>query len=111
MARKTQIAWMRNLVIENCEESCVNPFELVARDVRAGAVDSRGGNYYGTDQKACEHYLRGLGLSGFPFYDDAQAAQLAAWGYKPTPKMIANFWTVSAGLLVDVLRAENVRIF
>lgn len=108
--RKTQKLWISS-IIESMEADELNesrnPFATVADNIRACSRDSRGGNYYGTPQKAAEHFLRGLGLSGFPFYDDDQAAQLAAWGYDPTPKMVANFWTVSAGLLVEVLREHG----
>ena len=112
--RKIQKAWIENLIRENFDgkdyDGINDPFDAVLSDIRAGSRDSKGGNYYGTPQAAAEHFLRGLGLSGFPYYDDDQAAQLAAWGYKPTPRMVANFWTVSAVLLVDVLRDHGHNI-
>lgn len=112
--RKIQKAWIENMIRENFDgkdyDGIADPFDAVLSDIVAGSRDSRGGNFYKTPQAAAEHYLRGLGLSGFPFYDDDQAAQLAAWGYNPTPRMVANFWTVSAGLLVEVLRDHGCTI-
>ena len=110
--RKTQKLWISS-IIESMDADEIgnrNPYEVTAENIRACSRDSRGGNYYGTPQAAAEHFLRGLGLSGFPFYDEDQAAQLAAWGYNPTPRMVSNFWTVSAGLLVDVLREHGETI-
>lgn len=105
--RKTQKIWIENMIRENFDgkdyDGINDPFNAVLSDIRACSRDSRGGNYYGTPQAAAEHYLRGLGLSGFPYYDDDQEAQLSAWGYNPTPRMVENFWSISAGLLVEVL--------
>ena len=107
--RKVQKQWICGIIesMDADEISNRNPYTVTAENIRACSRNSRGGNYYGTEQAAAEHFLRGVGLSGFPFYDDDQAAQLAAWGYDPTPRMIANFWTVSAGLLVEVLREHG----
>lgn len=113
--RKDQKIWISEIIEDLANDPGLlnesgDPWKTTADNVRACSRDSRGGNYYGTPQAAAEHFLRGLGLPGFPFADDDQAAQLRAWGFNPTPRMVSNFWTVSAGLLVDVLREHGEEI-
>ena len=94
--RKQQIEWMRGIIAES-ENTTAEVYEnfKAASQPRNSTIDN------------AEYFLRGLGLSAFPFWDDAQEKQLREWGYKPTPRMVANFWRVSASLLVDIFRADG----
>lgn len=87
-----------------------DPFQTTADNIRRIMYDRNGRKYYATATAAAEHYLRGLGLHGFPFTNEEQAEILTGWGFKATDRTLENFWTVSAGLLVEVLQDKGQTI-
>lgn len=110
--RKNQLLWISQIV-EDLPADLLNetgdPWNTTAENIRNCSRNSRGGNYYGTQQKAAEHFLRGCGLYGFPIYDEEHRAQLLEWGYseESAKRNAPRFWSVSAGLLVDALNAHG----
>ena len=87
-----------------------DPYQTTADNIRRIMYDRNGRKYYATATAAAEHYLRGLGLHGFPFTTEEQAEILTGWGFKATDRALENFWTVSAGLLVEVLQDKGLTI-
>lgn len=87
-----------------------DPYQTTADNIRRIMYDRNGRKYYATATAAAEHYLRGLGLHGFPFTNEEQAEILTGWGFKATDRALENFWTVSAGLLVEVLQDKGLTI-
>lgn len=87
-----------------------DPYQTTAANIRAIMYDRNGRKYYASATAAAEHYLRGLGLHGFPFTNEEQAEILTGWGFKATDRALENFWTVSAGLLVEVLQDKGQTI-
>ena len=87
-----------------------DPYQTTAANIRAVMYDRNGRRYYRTAQEAAEHYLRGLGLHGFPFTNWEQADILTGWGFKATDQNLERFWGISAGLLVEVLEDKGLTI-
>ena len=108
--KKIEKAWICG-IIENLstDKSLLNesgnPFETTAANIRACS-----GGYYKTPQEAARHFLQGCGLHGFPIYTEEHEQILKNWGFKPTPRMLENFWSVSASLLIEVLREHEKNI-
>ncbi len=111
--RKNQIAWMRSLILATPSENLfdgLDCFGAVAANLRAAGSGPDGFHLYKgfrTWVDAAEHFLRGCGLWAFPIYTEEHENLLRSWGYNPTPRMVENFWTVSAGLLIEVLRGAG----
>lgn len=111
--RKDEKNWIAQIVA-NIPADLLNesgdPFQTTADNIRRIMYDRNGRKYYATATAAAEHYLRGLGLHGFPFTNEEQAEILTGWGFKATDRALENFWTVSAGLLVEVLQDKGLTI-
>ena len=108
--RKTQLAWIRSIIEAlpaDMINAGMNAYEMTAANLRAVGCGPDGVALWGGFQTwtdAAKHFLQGCGLHGFPIYPEDHAELLRAWGYTPTQKMLDNFFDVSAGLLVEVLR-------
>ena len=87
-----------------------DPYQTTAANIRAIMYDRNGRKYYATATAAAEHYLRGLGLHGFPFSNFDIAELLTGWGFWATDQNIERFWGRSAGLLVEVLEDKGLTI-
>ncbi|MGM9736940.1 MAG: hypothetical protein ACI3ZT_00840 [Candidatus Cryptobacteroides sp.] len=111
--RKDEKNWIAGIVsaipADRLNESG-DPFKTVAEDIQRIMYDRNGKSYYKTAQDAAEHYLRGLGLHGFPYTNEDHAAILTGWGFKATDRNIERFWGFSAGLLVEVLQDNGLTI-
>ena len=111
--RKDEKNWISQIV-SNIPADLLNdsgdPFQTVADNIRRIMYDRDGRRYYRTATEAAEHFLRGLGLHGFPFTNEEQADILTGWGFKATDRALENFWSVSAGLLVEVLQDKGLTI-
>ena len=87
-----------------------DPYQTTADNIRHILYDRAGNRYYKRAQDAAEHYLRGLGLHGFPFSDFDIAELLTGWGFWATDQNIKRFWGRSAGLLVEVLEDNGLTL-
>lgn len=111
--RKDEKNWISQIVA-NIPADLLNesgdPFQTTAENIRRIMYDRDGRRYYRTATEAAEHFLRGLGLHGFPFSNFDFAEILTGWGFRATDRALENFWTVSAGLLVEVLQDKGLTI-
>jgi len=111
--RKVQLNWIRS-IIEALPDDMINAgmtaYEMTAANLRAAGCGPDGvhlWNGFRTWTDAAKHFLQGCGLHGFPIWPEEHTELLRGWGYNPTQKMLDNFFDVSAGLLVEVLREKG----
>lgn len=107
--RKEEKIWIAQIVAAIPADrlnSTGDPFQTVADSIRSIKRDQR----YKTATAAAEHYLQGLGLHGFPFTEEDHAKILTGWGFKATQRALNSFFSISAGLLVEVLQDKGLTI-
>ena len=105
--RKDEKNWIKSIILNlppDLLNSTGDPIKTTADNIRAILGDR---SYYKSAKDAALHFLSGCGLHGFPICTEDHAKILQDWGFKATSKNVENFFSVSAGLLIEVLNESG----